>query len=113
MQFEENLSGTLNTTEDIKDWDTIGFTLFLEGYTLLSTLLENSTAKQCGETLVVYVKDTYIKDRILNCKNVEILTSMAKSQFKIAVNDIKITTLQDFYPVAPEPVPIDDGDIPF
>ncbi|AWI03476.1 ImmA/IrrE family metallo-endopeptidase [Clostridium drakei] len=113
MQFEENLSGTLNTAEDIKDWDTIGFTLFLEGYTLLSTLLENSTAKQCGETLVVYVKDTYIKDRILNCKNVGILTSLAKSQFKITVNDIKITALEDFYPVVEEPVPIDDEDIPF
>ncbi|WP_242825548.1 hypothetical protein [Clostridium botulinum] len=107
------MSGTSNTVKDIKEWDSIGFTLFIEGYTLLSALLENSTAKQCRDTLVVYVKDTYIKDRLLNSKNVGVITSIAKSQFKITVNDIKIATLEDFYPVVEDPNPIDDGDIPF
>ena len=64
MEFEEDLIVTSNINQEIEDWDLIPF----DGYPLLSTLLEDSTAKQCGETLVVYVKDLYIKNRLSNSK---------------------------------------------
>lgn len=112
MEFEEDICGTSNINEYIENWCFLGFTLNIENHNLLYTLLEGSTGKLCGDTLVIYVSDVSFKNKLNKGKYLDFIKVKAEAEFSIKINGIKVAAMEEFYPKITQ-YPIDDGDIPF
>lgn len=112
MEFEDDICGTSNVNEEIENWRYLGFSLNAENHNLLYTLLEGSSGKLCGDTLVIYVSDVSLKNRLNKDKYLDFIKVKAEAEFNLKINDIKVAAMEEFYPVVEQP-PIDDSEIPF
>lgn len=112
MEFEDDICGTSNINEDIENWCFLGFTLSAENHNLLYTLLEGSSGKLCGNTLIVYVSDINFKNRLNKPNYLDLIKVKAEAEFQINITDVKVAAMEQFYPIIVQST-IDDSDIPF
>ncbi|ADL50524.1 ImmA/IrrE family metallo-endopeptidase [Clostridium cellulovorans] len=99
MEFEDDICGTSTVNKKIENWICLVFTLEAENYNILHTLLEGSTGKLCGDTLVIYVIDTNFKNKLSKDKYIDLIRVKAEAEFSIKIKDVKIATMEDFYPI--------------
>ncbi|MCT8978034.1 hypothetical protein N4T77_15680 [Clostridium sp. CX1] len=112
MEFEDDIGGGTGANEDINNWEFLGFSLDAENYHFLYTLLEGSSGRICGDTLVIYAANATYKDRLLKDAYLELIREKAEAEFNININYVRIACMDDFYHPVQQSI-IDEDDIPF
>lgn len=115
LEYEENLCGENGNVTEIEDWSFLSYSFSNKGKVYLSSLLEHTTAKQCGNTLVIYTPNNIIKDKLNTNRNLEIIMNNLNSELGIEVNSIEIVNLEGFQPnhQTDDSNDIEDFEIPF
>jgi hypothetical protein len=97
-KYEEDLCGLSGKVVEIVDWDFLSYSLSIKGKVFLSKLLEHTSAKKCGDTLVIYVPNSILKDKLNSEINLELISEYVESELDITCNEIEVICLDDFYP---------------
>jgi hypothetical protein len=114
LEFESDLCGKYGKSIEIDDWSFFVFELKNNNKEYISKLLEHTTAKLCGSTLIIYAPNPIIKEKLDNQYILEIIMDNLEPEFSIKADNIEIACIEDFYPKHSATIDkIDDSDIPF
>lgn len=111
-EFEEDLCapGTQPKVIESHDWSLFLIRLSTDNHSLLADALGSCHAKICGKTVLIFLRESYIKNRIDKPKYLELLLTCLQDYLGLDVEEVKLAAYEEFLP---EPEPIEDSEIPF
>ncbi|WP_163195248.1 ImmA/IrrE family metallo-endopeptidase [Clostridium thermarum] len=113
LKYEQNLSMPNGQIKELPNWNDFLEFLALSGLVYTYKILENSTAKICGYTLVIYTPKNIFKEHIQLNDTLNIITENYNSIYNEEFYEIEVVCTDDFYPIHEEPTTSSYDDIPF
>jgi Zn-dependent peptidase ImmA (M78 family) len=97
-EFEQKLCGKYGSVKELDNWVVLSLDLLLEGKDFAGKLLEHTTAKLCGDTLLIYAPKPLIKEKLRNQDVLDLIMANLEPELGIKAVKIEIACFEDFYP---------------